>query len=150
MSETEKLQSEPRTYFGFTPHIDINDPTIVMLLKEGVITTARGTVAICVKEGVVYWGITVCSEGDNFSRSVGRRKAEERLKFGGPGSGSFKVPEKLKELYIDDHDLSLALLDNMLDSVFRNIRKKQRLIGQERIHAEIRAKLAQKQLPNVT
>lgn len=28
--------------------------------------------------GVVYWGISLCNEGDNFSRKIGKRMAEGR------------------------------------------------------------------------
>lgn len=133
--EVEK-QSEPRIYFGFTPHIDPTDLDILFALQSGFLSTARGTVALTIVGDTVHFGIAICSEGDNFSRSTGRQYAGDRLKNGGPGSGKFKVPPKLRPSYLDDHDLSLALLDNMIESTFKNIKKKQRQIGLQRLEQE--------------
>jgi len=123
-----------KVYFGFTEHKD-RVPEYVKRTdmwsrkdrREG--TTARATVAMQKHGSVVRLGVVVCSEEDNFSRKVGREKAEARMNS--TEAEMFQVPDSLSSRFKDDHELMLYLLRNKVRSLGGKIPKVQNKLGQK-------------------
>lgn len=128
-----------KIYHSFTPHVD---PISREVVWKGA-TTARVAIAVRKVGNDIQYGMTVCSETENFCRKLGRELAEDRLINGGQGSGSFTIPPKLLAMFyaekMDDHDISIYMLQNMIDSMTSNkIRKLQRKIGEERLARKVK------------
>src|ERR1043165_5184986 len=93
-----------KVYYGFTKHKDkddiIFDRPFMTRSESRKLTSSRASIAMQKVGDKVYVGVVVCSEGDNFSRKLGRQKAEERMRTGNEG---FTVPESLSNKFRDDH-----------------------------------------------
>lgn len=122
--ETDKV------YYGFTEHKEpkgvIERATLYGPTNE--YTSARGTIAMKRVKDEIHYGIAVCSESDNFNKQFGRDLALQRLN---QGFGKFPIKTMIAQLYPNEKEMMLFYLDNMVDSVGRKIRKKQRIISQK-------------------
>jgi hypothetical protein len=98
----EKTKTMSKVYFSHTTKLGI--------VKSGYSPAA--TVAIKKEGDKFYYGVSICSKYDNFSKKYGRRVAEERMN---QEFGVLEIPKPLQDL--DDRQASLHQLYNIVASV---------------------------------
>lgn len=141
------IDTTDKIYFAYTPYIQPAEAWDFWVDAKGMphvvwYSRARGTIALQKIGGEIHYGVSVCSEEDNFSKKEGRAMAEARLKG---GYGKYMLDPELAAGYHDDHELCLYLLRNMANSVAKDIRKTQQKIGKKKLPKEIRLLTASKE-----
>lgn len=113
-----------KVYFAYTKHVDVMfsylDPLYIP-------DTTRATVAMRKVGNEIHFGISVCSEGDNFKKEIGRKIAEERLNA---GYGKFLIGSHMAGKFKDDHELCLYFLNCITNATQKNLRRAQYKIGE--------------------
>lgn len=145
------IDTTDKIYFAYTPYIQPAEAWDFWVDAKGTphvvwYSRARGTIALQKIGNEIHYGISVCSEDDNFNKKEGRAMAEARLK-GGYGQYTLDKDSVVRFAaeFHDDHELCLYLLRNMANSVARDIRKTQQRIGKKRLPKETRLLVASKE-----
>lgn len=119
-----------KVYYAYTEHVDVQYFSDVMHISPStvaeLIDKTRATIAMKLEGNTIKYGVSVCSNGDNFNRELGRKLAEERLNA---GYCSFVISGKLYNQFKDNHEMSLYFLNNITNSTQMNLRKVQQKIG---------------------
>jgi len=116
---------QPRIYYGYTPHVEPDGRFYFNGVFAGVReSSARACVAVQVdpNNNTIKYGVSVCSENDNFCKAKGRQLALESLY-----EGFGEVP--INTFYArmeSDHKRALFFLNTKVNSIFKNVRAYQR------------------------
>ncbi len=95
--------------------------TKLEITKFGLVPAA--TIALRKEGDKFYYGVSICSKQDNFSRKNGREIAENRLN---QGFGIMEVPKNLQDL--TEHEACMSQLFNIVLSVVKKNRKWKRRV----------------------
>lgn len=97
-----------KVYFNHTTKLDV--------VKFGLVPAA--TIALTKVDDKFYYGVSICSKYDNFSKKFGREVAQNRLE---QGFGVLEVPDIVKEL--PEKQQCLAMLYNLSATIVLKNRK---------------------------
>lgn len=114
------VNTTDKIYYAYTPYVDSK------VARRYGIDTPRATVALRRVGNEIHYGVSICSSEDNFEKKKGRQLAEDRMK---EGFGKFPIAQGVSERFDDDHALSLYFLNNMINSIWCDMRKAQHKIG---------------------
>lgn len=121
-----------KTFFAYTPQdykVNLefnsrkkeNDPAIEKIKCFG----DRATVAVKLDNDKIKYGVAICSPVNAFNKKEGRKLAEERMNN---NFGSIKLNKALSNF--DNDKITLEILNNITDSVYRNYSKYKKRIEQ--------------------
>lgn len=83
----------------------------------------RATIALKKEGDQIKYGVSICSEDDQFTKKTGREISEHRLNN---GFGVMPVPTHLKDE--DDHDICMTILVELSATVVARARKWKRKV----------------------
>lgn len=114
-----------KVYYAFTKPGFLEGHVIIdgEIEQEFIIPKERATVAVRLVDGVFQYGVSICSTNDNFSRSEGRRLAEERMEAGFGVVGKNEISRFIGVIEPSDHEAALFLLKRLVTAVESNMER---------------------------
>lgn len=127
---------EPKIYYGFTPHVEPDGIYKVGNNYHFAPSSARACVAVIVGQDSIKYGVSVCSETDNFCREKGRELA---LKSLNEGFGEMKINPYYAAM-VSDHKRALFFLNTKVRNIFANIpafQRKMELVRKDKLRVGV-------------
>lgn len=119
-----------KTYYFHTTKLDVT--------KEGKVPAS--TIALEKVGDTIYYGVSICSKYDNFSRKYGREVATNRLQ---QNFGTIRVLPSYAKRFESENDLCLDQLFTLVKSVVLHNRKWKKRITRFNLDQKKGAKVVQ-------